>query len=226
MATAPCRCVEVACKGSDMLDECADNGEGWLAVDWLDRDSDHASVHHFSDGGHGGRDRGHYLLATVARVYGRNVVPRCRWQWYAQVAAALAACGDGGARAWTAATVDASGVMGGAAVAVACSDSGWQPVAAAAALAVFGDDGERPLRAQAADSRRCRWQRPPRFVATASAATASVCGQRLCTRVAGNRRRVAALLPVWCDGGGGVVLGRQAAVTVGRGSSGGGVRRR
>ena len=67
------------------------------------------------------------------------------------MAAASEACGDGGAREWTAATVDAGGVVGGAAVAVACADGGWQPVAAAVALTVFGDNGKRASHAQVAD---------------------------------------------------------------------------
>ena len=122
-----------------MLDECADGGEGWLANYRLDRYGDHADAHHFSDGGHGGFDGCHYSLVTVARVCGRNVVPRCRWWWCARVAAALAACGNGGARTWTSATVDADGVVGGPAVAVECAGGGWQPVAATAASAACGD---------------------------------------------------------------------------------------
>ena len=151
MASAPCRCVEVSRKGRELLDECADGREGLLADDWLDRYGNHATAHHFIDGGHSVRDGRHYSPATVAHVCGRNVVPQCQWRWCAQVVAALVACGDGGSHAWTAVTVDASGVVGGAAVAAACDDGGWQPVAAAVALTVFGDNGKRASHAQAAD---------------------------------------------------------------------------
>ena len=37
----------------------------------------------------------------------------------------MAACGDGGAHAWTAATVDGVGVVGGVAMAVSCAGGGW-----------------------------------------------------------------------------------------------------
>ena len=77
MAAAPCRCFEVARKGGELLDECADGGEGWVSEDRLDRDGDHAAARHFNDGGHGGCDGRHYSPATVARVCGRNVVPPC-----------------------------------------------------------------------------------------------------------------------------------------------------
>ena len=56
------------------------------------------------------------------------------------MAVASAACSDGGARAWTAATVDAGGI----------------------------DDGERVLHSQAVDGIRLRRKRPQRRVVTAS----------------------------------------------------------
>ena len=79
VAAAPCCRVEMAREGGELLDEYAHGREGWLANDWLNRDSDHAAAHHFSDGGHGGCDRRHYSPATVAHVCGRNVVPCCWW---------------------------------------------------------------------------------------------------------------------------------------------------
>ena len=119
MAASPCRCVEVAHEGVQLLNECADGGEGCLANDQIDQDGNHADMHHFSDGGHGGHDGSHYTLATVARFCGHNAVPQYRWQWCAQVEATSETCGNVSARAWTETTVDASGVVGGTAVTVA-----------------------------------------------------------------------------------------------------------
>ena len=53
-------------------------------------------------------------------------------------------------------------------------------MAAVADLAACGDNSKRVLRAQAEVGRQWRRQRPPLLMATASVATASVCGRREC----------------------------------------------
>ena len=70
--------------------------------------------------------------------------------------------GGGGARgrqrprqpAVMVATVDAAGVVGGAAVGVACAGGGWQPVMAVAASAACGNTDKCVWHAQAADGSR------------------------------------------------------------------------
>ena len=144
MASTPCCCVELACKGGDLINKRGDGRDGGFANNRLNRDGDHAATHHFGDGGHGGCDGSHYFPATVARVLvGCNILPRRRRWWCARAAAASAACGDGGAQAWTAATVDGGGIVGSAAVAVVCTGGGWQPVMAAEASAACGGSSER-----------------------------------------------------------------------------------
>ena len=51
----------MARKGGELLEQSAAGGEGWLANDRLDWDSDYAAAHNFGDGGHGGHDGCHHF---------------------------------------------------------------------------------------------------------------------------------------------------------------------
>ena len=89
----------------------------------------------------GGSILGGLQRQWFACMDGGNIVYQRRWWCRARAAAALAACSDGGACAWTAATVclDSGGIVGGAGVSVACAVNGWRLVTAAAASAACGD---------------------------------------------------------------------------------------